>query len=372
VKSRKEAPMNLTRVRPVFESAGPFVSLHLEVGGATEDALTQRESRWTTARHELERAGIERKLLEDIGHRLLENTHLPGEVRRTIIADQEQVLLDDVQAGHNTHPEVLEHAALPDLSGWLVSEDQATPFVLAVVDREGADIDAYRAITRPPEDSETVTGETFYITKVAPGDWAQKQFQQTAENTWQHNAGLVADAVRHLARSHRPRVVLIAGEVRARAEVTRALESSGTEELGRIVQLESGGRAAGSSTEALWEEANEILREVSAERDAEVEARLAEARGRGEAVATGIDEVLEALAKAQVDRLVVDLDALREKSVKPQQHEGLPVPAGAAAEDQPADRVLVAAAALTGADITILPATMARGGGVSALLRWDD
>ena len=38
----------------------------------------------------------------------------------------------------------------------------------------------------------------------------------------------------------------------------------------------------------------------------------------------------------------------------------------------PADRVLVAAAALTGADLTVLPAAMTHGGGASALLRWDD
>ncbi|WP_157953216.1 baeRF2 domain-containing protein [Nocardioides allogilvus] len=364
--------MHLTRLRPVFESPGPFVSLHLEVGGASEDALSQREARWTTTRRELEDAGIDTALLEDIGRRVLENTHLPGEVRRTIVTDSERVLLDDVQVGHNPRPEVIEHSALPDLSGWLSSEDLAIPFVLAVVDREGADIDAFTAISRPPDESETVTGETFYITKVAPGDWAQKKFQQTAENTWQHNAELVADAIRSLARSHRPRVVLVAGEVRARAEVTRALESSGTEELGRLVQVESGGRAAGASVEALWQEVDTHLREVSAELDADVQARVEEARGRGEAAATGIDEVLEALAKSQVDRLVVDLDAVHDKSITPAQHEGLPVPAAAAADEQPADRVLVAAAALTGAELTLLPSAMARGGGVSALLRWDD
>jgi hypothetical protein len=44
----------------------------------------------------------------------------------------------------------------------------------------------------------------------------------------------------------------------------------------------------------------------------------------------------------------------------------------ASADELPADRVVVAAAALTDAALSVLPAAMARGGGVSALLRWSD
>jgi|tagenome__1003787_1003787.scaffolds.fasta_scaffold20917107_3 hypothetical protein len=52
---------------------------------------------------------------------------------------------------------------------------------------------------------------------------------------------------------------------------------------------------------------------------------------------------------------------------------GLPLPAPALdATELPADRVLVAAAALTGARVSVLPASVAHGGGASALLRWDD
>jgi hypothetical protein len=104
-----------------------------------------------------------------------------------------------------------------------------------------------------------------------------------------------------------------------------------------------------------------------------VSARLDEGRGRGTGVATGLDEVLAALIQGQVDTLVADLEALADKDVEPGRHAGLPLPGGADTADRlPADRVLVAAAALTGARVRVLPASMAHGGGVSALLRWDD
>jgi hypothetical protein len=364
--------MELERLRNVFETPGPYLTLHVDVSRNSEHATEQVESRWTSIRHELERASVAKALVPELGERIHENTHLPGEVRRTIVAAADRILLDDVQVGHNPNPEVVDVADLPDLAGWIDVEDQAYPFVLAVVDRIGGEVSAYRAASREPVDQESVTGATYYITKVAEGDWAQKQFQQTAENRWHENASLVAEAVRSAAVTDRARAVFVAGEVRARAEVTRAIESL-DHGFDRVIEVEAGGRAEGASDDAMWNEVHEHLRALVAAEDADVAARLDEGRGRGEGVATGIDEVLEALVKGQVEQLVVDLAVLAERTVKPGQYQGLPLPAPAAdADELPADRVLVAAAALTGARVTVLPASMAHGGGASALLRWDD
>src|SRR3982750_180187 len=129
--------MDLERVRPVFEESGPYLTLHVDVGRASETGLEQVESRWTTIRHELEQVSVAGALVEEIDERIHENTHLPGEVRRTSVAAGDRILLDDVQAGHTPHSEVVELAALPDLAAWIDTEDQAYPFVLAVVDRVG-------------------------------------------------------------------------------------------------------------------------------------------------------------------------------------------------------------------------------------------
>jgi hypothetical protein len=366
--------MDLRRLRPVFEEKGPFTTLHVEVGRGAEDAEERTDARWTRIRHELEHLGIQEDLLEAIGDRVRANTHVPGEVWRTVVAANGRILLDDVQPGHNPHGEVIDHGELPDLAAWLDQQDQALPFVLAVVDRTGADIAAHRALGARPVDEETVKGETLYITKVAPGGWSDRRYDQNVENTWAHNARLVAESIRSLALEHGSRATFVAGEVRARAEVLRALEEVGTHHLEPVIEVQAGGRGQGASDEALWEEVRDHVRACIADADADVAGVLDEARGRGDGAATGLDQVLEALAKAQVRRLVADLEEVRDQTVDPARHPGLPLPATAAASgDQlPADRVLVAATALTDAEVTLLPASVARGGGVAALLRWAD
>ncbi len=362
--------MQLESIKPVFEKSGPFVTVHAEVGRGTADAISQRDARWTTLRHELEHAGVADGLVEQIGERVTENTHLPGEVRRTVVAAGDEIVLDEVQPGHSHWPETCDVGPLPHLTAWLANADAAQSFLLVTTDRVGADISLHSALPAPADVERSVDGEDFYITKVAEGDWAQKQFQQTAENTWKQNAALVADEVRSLVGAHGPKVALVAGETRARAELLRAL-SDDAGSLPPVVEIESGGRAAGASDEALWAEVTEVVTRLSREHDAEVAARLDEGRGRGEGAATGLDEVVAALAQSQVEELAVDLQALEERTVTTKALVGVPLPASALAERElPADRALVAAAALTGASVTMLSASMSHGGGAAALLRW--
>jgi Bacterial archaeo-eukaryotic release factor family 2 len=361
--------VNSASLRPIFDAEGPYVTVHMEVGRDTEDAPQQLDARWTTVRHRLEDEQVEPKLVTAIGERLQENTHAPGEVRRTIVGTGTEIVFDDVQIGHSIRPEVTEIEVLPDLSGWLALEDRAIPFVLVVADREGADIDVHRALSRAPVDREAVQGETFHITKVPQGDWAQKQFQQNAENAWHRNAGQVAEAVRSLQRRHRPRLVMVAGDVRARADIADQIAAPDV----TVVKIESGGRAAGASQEALWSEVEHVLAATAAAVDKELSDRLDQARGQGSGAAHGLEAVLDALVQSRVEQLVLDLHAATEKSVRPRDHEGLPLPAATPADqDLPADRVLVAAATLSGAEIRLLPESLAHGGGVAAVLRWED
>jgi hypothetical protein len=364
--------VNLTRVRDVVDNDGPFTTLHVEVGRASENPAEQIQARWTSIRHRLEADRVDPGLVSDLESRVVEPVHLPGEVRRTIVAAGDRVVLDEVQVGHNPRPESLDRDVLPDLSAWLAVADREMPFVLVIADREGADLEVHRATSRGDVETRTVTGDTYYVTKVAEGDWAQKQFQQTAENTWHHNARLVADEVRSLVRRHAPEVVLVAGEERARHEVLHALEEDGAiEARTTVVPVEAGGRAEGASRDAMWQEVHARLAEIEGNRDGDLAGQLDQARGRGDGGATGLQDVLSALAQSRVGLLALDLDAMREHTVRPGDHSGLPVPRSAAgAEELPADRVLVAAAALSGAELAVLPEALTHGGGVAALLRW--
>jgi hypothetical protein len=361
--------MQLDALRTIFEESGPYLTIHAEVGRTSQDALDALDSRWTSIRHDLEHHDVDGGLVEEIGERLHANTHVDGEVRRTIVAVDDHIVFDDLQAGHSMWPETVDFADLPDLSGWLRLADAEVPFVLVNVDRSGGDVDFYRARARPRTEHESVEGEAFYITKVPEGDWSNKRYQRGAEELWKENAGQVAEVVIGLVREHHPAAVLVAGDVRAVQELTDALADT----RATVVRLESGGRAEGTSEKALWSEVDRVLADLEAHRQQSVADRLAQAAGRDDGAAVGTDAVLDALVRRQVDQLVLDLDEASRQQVSPAEHEGLVVPESARnSPELPADRVLVAAAALSDSGLALIPAELAPGDGIAALLRWSD
>lgn len=356
--------MHLTAVRDLVDRPGPFVTVHAEVGRTTEDALQQLDARWTTIRHALEHEHVDDALIEQIGARLHEQPPVGGPARRTLVAEGGEVVFDDIQAGASSWQETVEVDLLPDLSGWLVQATRQIPFVLVVADREGADIGFHTGLAETTHEDVVVDGDDFPITKVPEGDWAQKQYQRSAENTWKRNAGEVADEVRHRIGDHR--LVVLAGDERACHDIQEALSGLTVP----VVHVTGGGRAAGASEEALWSDVRRVLADFEAHDEQDVVDALLERTGQGAGAARGLDEVLEAFVRGQVERLVVDLDAAREMTVDPADHPGLRLPESVAGE-VPADRVLLAAAAATDADVAVLPKEQTKGQGVAALLRWD-
>lgn len=370
--------MHLDQARRIYEAQGPFISLHLDVSRDSEDARQALNSRWTRVRHELEHHGIHGPIVGELEERLREQTHLPGEVRRTIVATREEVLLDDARTGHTTWPETVAVGPLPDLAGWLSTVDGQWPFVVVRADRAGADIEVYVAPSRPAAERTSVEGETFDIRKLPEGDWMQKKYQQRAENNWRENAELVAQQLTELAKRYRPVLIVVAGEVRARSDLAGVLVD--TDLAGATVEtVESGGRAAGSSDEALWTDVRRLLGErEERETDALVQ-RLERGVAVGEGVATGPDKVADAFVEGKVERLVLDLQEARSTTIAASEHPGLALPQQAMdAGPLPADEVLMAAAALTDAEVSVLPHEIplprefALASGVAATLRWDE
>jgi hypothetical protein len=368
--------MRLQQVRNVLDHSGPFVSLHLDASRDTEDARQQQASRWTSTRHELEHQGVEAAVVEQLGELLAEPTHLPGQVRRTIVASSDGILLDDARTGTTSWPEAVTVGPLPDLAGWLSMVDGQFPFALVRVDRAGADIEMYVAPSSPVAERASVQGDTFDLTKVPEGDWAQDKYQRRAENTWAANARLVADQLKSLDARHRPRLVVLCGDVRACAELTSVL---GPVQGAEVVTVTSGGRAAGTSDEALWDDVRRLLDEQRARDTDDLLQQLARGTAVAEGVITGTDRVADALVKGEVERLVLDLEDAHNATVAAADHPGLALPEPAlSAGPLPADQVLVAAAALTDAEVSVLPHEVplpqdfALAQGVAATLRWDE
>jgi hypothetical protein len=360
--------MQLSALQAVYSRPGPYVTVHLDVSRNTEDAPQQLDARWTSARHTLEHEGVDQHLVDAIGDRLREPVDVPGEVRRTIVAAGGEIVFDELVAGHSVWPEVVTSGDLPDLSGWLHQADGQFPFLVVVADREGADIDFFRSLTTAESVHRKVSGDARNLHKFHGGGWSHKRFQQRSENTWESNAREVADEIRSVVSRHSPRVVVLAGDERARTAITEHLAGVQCE----IAQVTSGGRGAGSSPAALWDDVRLVLASLEAEDQKELTGRLEEKWGQGNGAVLGVDDVMAALVQHRVDTLVVDLQKARDITVDLRRFPGLPIPQQAlTGRELPADQVLVAAGAATDARIAVLPAAQGKGGGVAAMLRWD-
>lgn len=361
--------MQLSTLQDVYAHPGPYVTVHLDVSRNTEDAAQQLDARWTSARKSLESEGVDEVLIHQIGERLQEPVSIAGEVRRTIIASTNEIVFDEVTPGHSIWPEVVTYADLPDVSGWLHQVDGQLPFMLVVADREGADLDFYPSLTTAESIHREVDGETLHLHKFHGGGWSHKRFQRRSENQWESNAREVADEIRSAVARRLPRVVMLAGDQRACSAIRESLDGVQCE----VLHLEAGGRAAGSSSESLWEDVRVVLARLEAEDQEDLTGRLAEKWGQGSGAVLGVDDVIDALVQHKVDTLIVDLQKAHDIAVDPTRYPGLPLPEQALSSNHlPADQVLVAAGAATDATIAVLPATQTKGGGVAAVLRWDD
>jgi Bacterial archaeo-eukaryotic release factor family 2 len=269
---------------------------------------------------------------------------------------------------------VARWGALPHLLPLLANAQAQVPFVAVLASRASAEL-----LARLPggERSQRVEGEQGpHLHRSAPGDWSQPRHQHQAEVVWVRNAGELAEVLARMVDEVRPRFVAAAGDVRA-LQFLRDQSPKRVQELLRVV----GGELA-SLDEVLDRAADQVEAEVRGDAEGLV-ARFAQERGRGPGglAAEGAEATLAALARSQVEVLLVTDDPDDERTAwfgaAPQQvaasrdgveamGESLPV------EGRLAD-VAVRAALGTSADVHVLdPGSAWPREGLGALLRFTD
>ncbi|WP_293787113.1 Vms1/Ankzf1 family peptidyl-tRNA hydrolase [uncultured Aeromicrobium sp.] len=361
--------MRTDALAPLFENPGPFATAYVDVSRDVDDPRGAADLSVRTATDQLRAAGAPEAVERSIAERLSRPTGLPAPTSRCVVADENgRILLDEVTRTARTTP-YGAWGALPDLLPWIADVDASVPFVLALVDHEGGDVSVHRSgVHRAPESTEA-GGETMYENKVAGGGWAHLKWQHTTENVWERNAQEVAARIRHRVTSEGIDLVLLAGEADSRAQVRNAL--SDVQDV-TITEFDAGGRNADGGDAALAEAVERALDEVIGTRAVDRNEELAERLGRDDAVATGVNDVLNAFVAGQVERLLVDPDGVADLEIEPSRYPGL---AFGAVTDVPerlsAGPVLVAAATLTGAAIEAMPRALQFDAPVSALLRWN-
>ena len=301
---------------------GPFLTLYLVTDAAVENAAHLAEEHWKAPRRALRGQGAPDALLERVDP-LVGRAHLEGLCLAAAAAADGELLVE-----HFLEPPVADlarWAPLPWLVPLLEWRQRDVPHLVVLVDRTGADV---LVVDGPGPDRDVeVRGSDDVISQTAPGGWSQRRYQQRAIDSWEHNAGEVADAVGHLADAIAARLVVMAGDVRARHLVRDRLP----ERLSALVRFAAGGSA-----------------------------------------------VCTALTEARVDTLVVAGDPLEEPTAwfGP---DPVPVAVSASAlrqlgvvdvEEAPLVDVAVRAALGTDAAVRVVPGAPGLENGLGALLRW--
>ena len=359
--------MKTDQIAPLYADPGPFASAYVEVSRDAEDGDHVAELQARAAADQLREQGAPEEVVAQVLERLSQPPHVPAPVSRFVVATGRGVLLDELTPRHRARPEAT-WASLPDVAGWLTDADTAVPFVLALVDHEGGDVRRYSAAAVGPDDEATLGGRTEFEHKIRGGSWAHLRYQHHVENVWRQNATDVVAEIDWLVRRHAIPLVVLAGDPRSRQQVLATLPAIDAE----VVELDAGGRNADSGEDALERAVEHALRdEVVQEKLAQVH-ELRDRMGRDFAVATGVGDVVDAFVRGQVDRLLIDPAAAAGFTVEPERHPGLALGAVTGLPASlPADRVLVAAAALTDAEVVVSRASTLGGAPAAALLRWD-
>jgi hypothetical protein len=302
-------------------------------------------------------------------------TGQPSPVSRFVLVRDGATVINELLPGPLVGGERITRDAIPDLLPLINHQPDAFPYVVAEVSRDEGEIRLHRAGKQETDESQYVHGSDETLKKVPSGGWSQGRYQHHTEEIWRRNADQVVEVIDKVVRENRARLLVLAGDIRARQLVADQL-SEASKAILRTVDSHT--LAAGSDREKFDDEIDSLVAEQWAADQQQLIDRFAEQEGQpNPQSATGIGPVVQALQQAQVDVLIFDDQALSEHALLALGAE----PWIANSEEQalgaeilgkvPAPPALLRAAALTDARVQLIPApALPNGVTIAALLRW--
>jgi peptide subunit release factor 1 (eRF1) len=366
--------MNTETLRSLVSEPGPFASVWLDVSQDSEDAAAALVLRRRELRDRLTELGASPDLVRVVDEAIVDADPVVGRGGRVLIATEHRVL-----SAPTADPPPTVQARFSDLPYLLPVMQRVTAgvsHVLVVVDKTGADLKAVdqAGVVHQPEEPEAGADESLH--EVRAGGWSHYSIQQEAEEDVSQSMKDVADAVAELTERIGARAVLVAGEEQARSGLTDVLPEHVADQT---VELESGGRAAGTDPTALEAATRDVLERIAAEdHDAQLERfRVESGRSNGLA-AQGLDSCVAALREADVelvflsDELAADhpLWTATEPNIVALEKEDL-LDLGAEPTEHRADEVLPVAAVSVGAQVVAVADEMALQDGIGVLRKHE-
>lgn len=367
--------MDLAFLHPLYEHHGPWASVYVDTSRHTEDTPHERRLTAQALSRELAGQGADDATCRAVRNALEEPAHSAEPPGRAIFARAGEVALDPPLARpplrDSAHWTPLPHTApLLELAG----EDPVC--VVAYVDRKGAAFELRTGLGR--QDAGSVTGREHPVHRTSTSDWSERHFQLKVENTWEHNAAEIADALSVCQEETRADLLILVGDGRERRAVHERLPRR-LHDLVVEAPHGTGSRLLDADVELAREE--HVRRRAERELERFLSAREPGSSGRAGA-AEGVPALVEAAREHRIDELLIrpgGPDAHREVWVgeDPDQlavrRTELKILGEQHSWAARADDALIRCAVATGAAaVSVTPATPATEptGGLGALLRW--
>lgn len=372
--------MRLSFLQPLLDRPGPWATVYFDPGQADEAGAKRRELSVRETCRTLEQEGADEPTVTAVRDSLTRLSPAEDPAGHVLFATGGEVVLSH-RLPRRLRGGFACWAALPRLTPLLELCGQDPVSLVAYIDRTGADFELRTAAG--PQDSGHVEGEQWPVHRTATSDWSERHFQLKVENTWEHNAAEIAEALAAVYEKSGADLVVLVGDPRERPAVRDKLPEA---VRAVTVETEHGGRAAGSGSAALEEAIENASQEHLHRHVDEVLDRFRAGRvgtDRPADAVEGVPAVVDAAREHRIDTLLVrpdgpDLHREMWAGSDPDQiavrrtdaealGDGAPVPVRA-------DDALLRSAAATSADVLIIPLEVVSNdvpaGGLGALLRW--
>ncbi len=293
--------MELAFLHPLYERPGPWASVYVDTSRHTENTPQERRLTAQAMARELADRGADEATCQAVRRAIEELRHSAEPHGRALFARDDEVVLDPPLA-RSPQRDWAEWAPLPRVAPLLDLAGEDPVCVIAYVDRRGADFELRSALGR--DDAGGVTGRQWPLHRTASVDWSERHFQLRVENTWEHNAAEIADALAVCQEETGADLLILVGDDRERRAVRERLP----QRLHGLVAEAShgaGSRLLDGDVERI--RAEHVHGRAAGELERFLAARGPDDEGRAGAV-EGVPALVEAAREHRIEELLIRSD----------------------------------------------------------------
>ncbi|MEU1479863.1 Vms1/Ankzf1 family peptidyl-tRNA hydrolase [Streptomyces sp. NPDC005760] len=293
--------MDLAFLHPLYEHPGPWASVYVDAPRPTEDTSHERHLAAVAVARELSTQGADEETCVAVREALEELRHSSQPHGRAVFARAGEVVLDPPLT-RSPGGSLVRWAPLPHTAPLVELAGEDPLCVVAYVDRKGADFEVRGALGR--RDAGSVTGKQWPVHRTTSSDWSERHFQLRVENTWEHNAAEIADALAVCQEETGADLLILVGDEREKRSVRERLPKR---LHGRVVEAEHGAGSRLLDEDVERARAEHVRQRAERELERFLAARTPGDDGRPGAV-EGVPALVEAAREHRIDELLIRPD----------------------------------------------------------------